>query len=204
MKKTNQILLFALLFGMMLSIALPAWAVTDGAGSASDPLVSQSWVDAYVEEAFAPLEAEVAAIRTAVESQITVDIVLTIGSSTASVNEVATLIDADNSKVVPYVNSDSRTMVPVRFIAEKLGAVVSWNALSRTVSVSYGGDVIGMTIDSKNYTRNGIAKTMDTAPVIHSGWDRTMVPVRFVAEAFGCTVDWEPKNSKTTTVYISR
>ena len=43
-----------------------------------------------------------------------------------------------------------------------------------------------MTIGANAYTVNGVAKTADVAPFINGG--STMVPVRFVAEAFGINV----------------
>jgi len=59
------------------------------------------------------------------------NIILTIGSKTAYVNGVPTTLD-----VAPKILS-GRTLVPVRFISESVGAVVDWNAASRVVTVTY-------------------------------------------------------------------
>ena len=204
-RRTAKVIFMAFVLGLLLSIAGTAFA-SSFAGTSSDPLVSQSWVEEYLNSHFSALEKEVDAIGVAVQEALglsQVDIVLTIGSANATVNGAAKTIDADNSRVVPYINSDSRTMVPVRFVAEQLGAQVFWDNSTRTVSIIKTGKTIHMTIDQKTYYVNGQTKTMDTAPVIHQGWNRTMVPVRFVAEALGCNVDWAPKNNTTTTVYIS-
>lgn len=89
----------------------------------------------------------------------------------------------------PVINSDDRTLVPVRFVAEALGAQVNWNADDQTVTIIKDGKTVVMTIGQKDYSLDGKAMTMDTAPVINSD-NRTMVPVRFVAEALGASVDY--------------
>jgi hypothetical protein len=63
-------------------------------------------------------------------------IVLTIGSRWALVNGKRVLIDS-NPDVVPYIQAPGRTMVPVRFIAEQLGAFVRWNTLLQRVTLVF-------------------------------------------------------------------
>ena len=89
----------------------------------------------------------------------------------------------------PVINSDNRTLVPVRFVAEALGAEVTWNANDQTVTVVRDGKTVVMTIGEEGYSIDGKAMTMDTVPVINAD-SRTMVPVRFVMEALGATVDY--------------
>lgn len=108
-------------------------------------------------------------------------VVMTIGSQDTIVNNNIVKIDA-----APMVNADWRTMVPFRALAENFGATVEWNETDKTVTATLDGVTVVMTIDSTEYTVNGEKKTMDTKPVIVDG--RTMVPVRFVAEAFGFKV----------------
>lgn len=98
---------------------------------------------------------------------------------------------------VPPQLINDRTMVPLRAIFEALGAKVEWNGDTQTVTATRGDIVVVSTIGNKIMYVSGEAKTMDVAPVIIS--DRTLVPARFVAEAFGCFVEWE---SSTRTVYI--
>ena len=90
-----------------------------------------------------------------------------------------------------YLNADGRTMVPVRFIAERMQAQVTWDATTKQVSITLGERKIQLTIDSKTYLLNGEAKETDTAPVIEPGLNRTMVPLRLVSEALGLAVEWE-------------
>jgi len=206
MKKRLVILLICFLLGMALSVSVPASARTL-AGSAADPLVSQNWVSAYLDQKFSPLEKQVDALRETVYDQLglqSVDITLRIGSATATVNGAQKKIDPNNSSIAPYINADNRTMVPVRFIAESMGADVSWDAATQRITIELGRDTIVMYVGQKTYTVNGTSKTMDTVPVILKAWDRTAVPVRFISEALGCTVDWAPKNAMTETVTITR
>jgi hypothetical protein len=92
---------------------------------------------------------------------------------------------------------DNRTMVPLRKIFEAMGAVVDWNNDTQTVTATKGNERVIATINSKNVYINGETKTLDVPPMVID--DRTLVPVRFVAEAFGANVDWD---EATRTVII--
>jgi len=94
------------------------------------------------------------------------------------------------SDVKPYIDSNNRTMVPIRFVAEALGSEVDWNQETKGVSVKRKENAVYLWAGRQDYTVNGKSKTMDTVPVILPP-GRTMVPVRFVAEALGCTVNWD-------------
>jgi len=63
-------------------------------------------------------------------------VVLWIGKSVATVNGVSTPIDATDAKVVPEI-INSRTMLPLRFVAENLGATVVWAAATQTITITY-------------------------------------------------------------------
>lgn len=92
----------------------------------------------------------------------------------------------------PFVDGNSRTLIPVRFVSEQLGASVSWNGKTSTATIQKNGIKVDVTIGETNLrvTKNGKAELvqMDTAAVIQSG--RTYVPIRFVAEALGAYVDY--------------
>jgi len=98
---------------------------------------------------------------------------------------------------VPPDIIDGRTMVPMRVIFEALGAQVSWDANTRTITATADGLVVQTTIGDRIIRVNGEATTMDVAPVILGG--RTLVPARFVSEAFGSVVNWD---APTRVVYI--
>ncbi|RIE10206.1 copper amine oxidase N-terminal domain-containing protein [Candidatus Cryosericum hinesii] len=61
---------------------------------------------------------------------------LWIGNSTAKVNGKDIPIDKDDAKVVPEI-INSRTMIPLRFVAENLGCDVLWDAATKTVTIKY-------------------------------------------------------------------
>lgn len=80
-----------------------------------------------------------------------------------------------------YVNKDSRTMVPIRFISESLGHEVEWDRESKKVLIDKGD--IEMTLNSREALVKGQAQTMDTELVLIGG--RTYVPLRFISENLG-------------------
>ena len=104
-----------------------------------------------------------------------------------------------NYDVMPQIIS-GRTLVPMRAIFEALGADVTWIDPTKTVVGSRDRKYIKLRIDSDTYYVNGIEqeKKMDVPATIING--RTMVPVRFIAEAFGESVAW---NGDTRTVEIT-
>jgi len=97
----------------------------------------------------------------------------------------------------PYIDSNDRTMVPVRAPMEAMGCKVEWNDKTRQATITKAGNTAVFTIGSNTYTVNGAKKTMDTQAVITG--DRTAFPIRFAAEAMGARVDWD---ASTYTVNI--
>ncbi|MBO5409503.1 MAG: copper amine oxidase N-terminal domain-containing protein [Clostridia bacterium] len=96
-------------------------------------------------------------------------------------------IDRGNMAVKPYIKDD-RTMVPLRFITEELGATVTYDPATRGISITLGETVMELTVDEKTYNLNGVTYEMDCAAEILE--DRTFVPVRFVSVALGRAVEW--------------
>lgn len=92
----------------------------------------------------------------------------------------------------PFIDS-GRTLVPVRFLATALGVTendIGWNAALQQVTLKKGSTTIVLKIGSTQLTVNGKGSTMDTSPLIRTG--RTFLPARYVAEALGYTVGWDP------------
>lgn len=90
---------------------------------------------------------------------------------------------------------NNRTMLPARFVAEALGARVTWNAKERTVYIS-GVNIktnepleIKLTVGSKHALVNGKAYEIDSPVFIEN--DRTYTPLRFIAEMLGAEVYWD-------------
>lgn len=99
----------------------------------------------------------------------------------------------------PYVDTASRTQVPVRIVAESLGATVTWEqntqsaVINNTIKIKMGGNTIT--------TPYGTV-AMDTASVNING--RIYVPVRFLCEALGYDVNATVNNSTVTANIITK
>jgi len=90
---------------------------------------------------------------------------------------------------VPPIIVENRVMVPARGVFERVGGRVEWDDSNRRVTVHYGSYIIVMTINDTVAWRNGEPIFMDVPPIIHN--NRTLIPLRFPAEAFGFCVDWD-------------
>ncbi len=116
-----------------------------------------------------------------------------IGASSYTVNGVEQAMD-----VAPYIKN-SRTYMPIRYVAYALGIDdnnILWDGVNRTVTLMKGDKVVQLQIGSNNILINGAAVTMDVAPEITS--DRTMLPARWVAQAFGASVGWDEATQTVT------
>ena len=98
----------------------------------------------------------------------------------------------------PIVVNPGRTMVPVRTIAEMVNCKVEWNSKLKCAEITQGKSVMRIYPNSTTYQFNGRSYQMDVKPYILNG--RTMVPLRFIAEAFGYTVDHYTTNLLTVTL----
>ncbi len=83
---------------------------------------------------------------------------------------------------------NGNTLIPVRGVTELLGGSVTWNAESKRISISRNYINVSMTIGSKICYVNGVPGYLTTAPTIIDG--STMVPIRSITDAFGCTIEW--------------
>lgn len=101
----------------------------------------------------------------------------------------------------PFVNSDNRTMIPVRFVTEALGAKVSWSSKQNAAVIEKDGVKIVLPVgrNEMTVTRDGkeSTKELDTSTVLQNG--RTFVPIRAVAEELGA---WVSYSSAYNTVEI--
>jgi hypothetical protein len=102
------------------------------------------------------------------------------------------MVDMDKIEfpdALPYLDNEvNRVRVPIRFVAEAMGAKVEWDAEARRVTITRDGTEIKLTIDDPTVLVNGTSLQIDAPPKIVQ--DRTMVPLRFISEAFGANVDW--------------
>jgi hypothetical protein len=89
---------------------------------------------------------------------------------------------------------DNRTMVPLRFIGEALGATVQWNEALRAVTLKLGDRVIVLGIGSSVVSVNGQEVVIDVPAQIVGG--TTMVPLRFVSESLLLAITFDDATRK--------
>ncbi|MDR3090781.1 MAG: N-acetylmuramoyl-L-alanine amidase family protein [Clostridiales bacterium] len=95
---------------------------------------------------------------------------------------------ADGLKMPPII-MDGSTLVPARDVFEQLGASVSWNAEAQAVEVTKAERVISLKINETQARVDGAAVSMSIPPKIIN--DKTMIPLRFVADNLGFLVNWD-------------
>ena len=139
-------------------------------------------------------------------------------TTSASTNTAATrIIKLTISKSAYHVNNqlktmdtapvirENRTLLPIRYVAEAIGATVNWNNSERKVTVSLEGKVIELWIGKNTARVDGQYVLIDSAnlkvtPVIISP-GRTMLPLRFITENLGAKVDWDEDKKEVTVTY---
>lgn len=99
---------------------------------------------------------------------------------------------------VPPVIVEGRTLVPIAAISQALNGQVSWSAETKTVTIVRGMSTIMLQLQNTNAVVNGQSVTLEVPAQAIEG--RTMVPVGFIARAFGENVEW---NAATRTVLIN-
>lgn len=107
-------------------------------------------------------------------------IVLKVGSSTAFTNNVKSMIDEKDTKVTPLV-IEGRTLVPVRFISESLGAQVEYDSKTSKVTISLEETKLHLTLGQKKLHKNQTEVALDVPAQAKNG--RTYLPLRAIVEA---------------------
>ena len=124
---------------------------------------------------------------------------LTLPAAAADTSTVKVFVDGRQLTFdVPPMIEGGRTLVPMRTIFEALGAEVYWDGPEQTVSAFKGDTGIAIQIGNPTANVNNSAIALDVPPKIVNG--RTLVPLRFVSEALGCSVNW---NGAARSVIIS-
>ncbi len=90
---------------------------------------------------------------------------------------------------VPPVVKYNRTLIPVRALMTALGAQVTWDQTTKTVTVTKGDIKIVLKLDSNIVLVNGKEVKIDAPASSYNG--RTVIPLRFIAEQFGQNVEWD-------------
>jgi len=130
--------------------------------------------------------------------------------SVGEYNVVNLLIDGDDvfadvPAVLYELEGYTRTLVPISFITEKIGAGIAWNGETQEVTITHDGNTIVLTVESSKAVVNG--KTYDLPNGVpaklmaYEGNYRTMVPVKFISEHLGYEIFWQ---GETKTVSINK
>ena len=115
------------------------------------------------------------------------------GDTTIPILVNGQLVESD----VPPVIKNYRTLIPVRAVSNALGANVEWDGdelvtITKAVDTSVTEAVyttVVINLRTREITKDGVAMVLDVKPQVIS--NRTFVPIRFIAEAFGMKVDWD-------------
>jgi titin len=99
---------------------------------------------------------------------------------------------------------EGRTLLPIRYVAQPLGASTQWNGAEQKVTITMGSTVIEMWIGNNEAYVNGAPTQIDpgnpaVTPIILDG--RTMLPIRFVSENLNCDVNWDGAQQEVEVVH---
>jgi titin len=124
---------------------------------------------------------------------------LIIDKKNYTVNGVSMMMD-----IAPVI-LESRTLGPVRYVAEALGAGVAWDPVERKVTLTRGITTIELWIGRNTARVDGAYMLIDpqnpeVKPVILPP-GRTMLPFRFIAEQLGASVGWDAVKREVTITY---
>lgn len=135
-----------------------------------------------------------------------IDITFQINSDTYQRN------DSDKEKNLEEIRMDvapviqnGRTLLPARYLVEPLGGEALWDGDERKVTCNLSDKIVELWIDKPTARVNGVevqidADNPDVVPTIIN--DRTMVPMRFIAESLGCEVEWISDTQEIKVTYI--
>jgi hypothetical protein len=96
--------------------------------------------------------------------------------------------DASKTLQAAPINVKGVVMVPLRFIGEAFGATVEWEPIFKLIRLQLGSTMIYLQIGSNYASVNGKKIVLQGLPTIIKG--TTMVPIRFISEAFNAQVTW--------------
>jgi len=108
------------------------------------------------------------------------------------------VLDFADQKPVMHKN---RVMVPLRRLAEAFQASVIWDEKAQSITLQRDNTKIVLKIGSNKMIINDEEKTIDVSPYILN--KRTMVPVRFISEAFGHKIYWDG-NALAVIIFVNK
>ena len=126
-------------------------------------------------------------------------IIFNIGRASYYVNNQRLEMDA-----APII-IEGRAFLPIRYLAEVIGAEVGWNQYEKKATVTFKGKDIELWIGKYTARVDGEPKLIDSqnikvVPVVIPP-GRTMLPLRFISENLGCKVDWNANSQEVKVTY---
>lgn len=103
------------------------------------------------------------------------------------------------------VSSEGRTMLPIKYVTDALGATLAWDGQAQKVSIIKGDTTVELWIGQNTARVNGAERLIDSGnpnvrPFIAPP-GRTMLPLRFISESLGCTVNWNAELQEASIDY---
>jgi len=110
------------------------------------------------------------------------------------------VVDGVRSEIDPGMGTrptivDDRTMIPIRALVEQIGGSLSFEPTQQMVTID-SVQTIELQIGSMTISVDGVLQHIDASPVIIN--DRTMLPLRAVAENLDFELDWNPDTQEIT------
>ncbi len=116
-------------------------------------------------------------------------------------DSTARLVTMDTAPAI----REGRTILPIRYVAEQIGADVEWDDVCSQVTIKLGTRTIVLWINNGKAQVNSVEMAIDpgnpavTPIIVPPG--RTMLPLRFITENLGCQVDWNPELREVKITY---
>ena len=161
----------------------------DSNNRSSGSSIDYSWAEKYYPEQIE-------------ETIINTTATFSLNSTTVTVSDTSSSSEPETVEmdVTPEIK-DSRTFVPIRYLAYSLGvseAGIHWNGVTKTATIEVEDAEVSLTIGSITEIVNGTPIEMDTAPYIKEidTGGRVMLPARWVAEPLGATATWNPESQQ--------
>lgn len=136
---------------------------------------------------------------------------VTFGKEVKPANNTVTMVTGQKMMVVdgkavmapvaPFVQ-DNRTFLPMRALAEAIGAEIAWDQATQTVTLTAGDVVTTFVYGGSVVTVNGEATDMGVKVMAVDQY--TVLPVRFAAEAVGYEVEYTTDANGVTTVTLTK
>ena len=103
-------------------------------------------------------------------------------------------------RVLAALVKGGTVLIPLRSMFEQMGATVSYDAATKTVTVSKPGSEISVTVGKPEVSINRVSRPLDVPPMIYQG--SVLVPIRVISEGLGAFVQWVPDKQLVVVRYV--